>query len=246
MGLRLDMASYLPVMLSKKILLKLRKPLWILGLALSLVVIWFIFGATSLQPSYPYHTKERAAPDSPRPEKQSGQGKTKAVEPQQIRARLTRPLPRPKSASPYSNDSKRIGELIASPDLSHDEIATRLAKIALDNSAPESERLEAMEHGANLSFSHLVPLSLDPNLPLPIAESYLHGLYGHDQVQEQVSGAVGLLNHVDQEIREQAQILLGFLLQAEEDNEAPDKLREKADAFMQQPDEQSELGADPQ
>jgi hypothetical protein len=144
------------------------------------------------------------------------------------------------------NSFPEIERLLSSEDISIEEAARQLAEIALNSYASEAERIEAMEHGANLGFSHLLPLSLDPNLPLPMAESYLHGLHGHDQVKEQVSGAVGLLNHVDQEIREQAQILLGFLLQAEEDNEAPDKLREKADAFMQQPDEQSELGADPQ
>jgi hypothetical protein len=45
------------------------------------------------------------------------------------------------------------------------------------------------------------------------------------------------LNHSDPDIRQQAQTLLGFLLEAEEDNESPDKLREKADAFLRQPDE---------
>jgi hypothetical protein len=130
-----------------------------------------------------------------------------------------------------------IERLLSSENISIEQAARQLAEIALNAKAPEAERLEAMEHGANLGFSHLVPLSLDPNLPLPIAESYLHGLHGHDQVKEQVSGALGLLNHVDQEIREQAQILLGFLLQAEEDNESPDKLRAAADAFLKQPDE---------
>ena len=97
-----------------------------------------------------------------------------------------------------------------------------------------------MEHGKNLGFSQLLPLSSDPNLPLPLAESYLHGLHGHDQIKEQVSGALGLLNHSDPDIRQQAQTLLGFLLRAEEDNESPAKLREKADAFLKKPDEMGE------
>jgi hypothetical protein len=72
---------------------------------------------------------------------------------------------------------------------------------------------------------------------VPLAESYLHGLHGHDQIKEQVSGALGLLDHSDQEIRQEAGVLLGFLLEAEGDNESFDKLREKADLFLNQPDE---------
>ncbi len=134
--------------------------------------------------------------------------------------------------------------MIAKQDLSHDETARQLAVIALDPNNPEAERLEAMEHGKNLGFSHLLPLSADPNLPLPLTESFLHGLHGHDQIKEQVSGALGLLNHVDHDIREQAQTLLGFLLSKEEDNESPDKLRTAAEAFLKQPDEEPEADAD--
>jgi hypothetical protein len=134
----------------------------------------------------------------------------------------------------------QVDAVLTDDRISDEEAARQLAEIALNPNAPEAERLEAMEHGKNLGFSHLLPLSLDPNLPLPLAESFLHGLHGHDQTKEQVSGALGLLNHVDTDIREQAQTLLGFLLEAEEDNESPEKLRKKADAFLRQPDEESE------
>jgi hypothetical protein len=132
----------------------------------------------------------------------------------------------------------QIDSVLTDDRISDEEAAREMAKIALNPNAPEAERLEAMEHGKNLGFSHLLPLSLDPNLPLPLAESFLHGLHGHDQTKEQVSGALGLLNHADSDIRQQAQTLLGFLLEAEEDNESPDKLREKADAFLKQPEEE--------
>ena len=130
-----------------------------------------------------------------------------------------------------------IGELLANNQLSHSQAARALAKISLDSNRPEAERLEAMEHGKNLGFGHLLPLSSDPNLPLPLAESYLHGLHGHDQIKDQVTGALGLLNHNDSEIRQEAQTLIGFLIGAEEDNESPDNLREKANVFLNQQDE---------
>ena len=134
----------------------------------------------------------------------------------------------------------QVDTLLTDDRLSDEDAAIEMAKIALDATRPEAERLEAMEHGMNLGFGHLLSLSSDPNLPVPLAESYLHGLHGHDQIKEQVSGALGLLDHSDQEIRQEAGVLLGFLLEAEEDNESPDKLRMKADMFLNQPDEVEE------
>lgn len=135
------------------------------------------------------------------------------------------------------NSFPEIEQCLSNDDISNEEAAGQLAKISLDSNRPEAERLEAMEHGKNLGFGHLLPLSSDPNLPLPLAESYLHGLHGHDQIKDQVTGALGLLNHNDSEIRQEAQTLIGFLIGAEEDNESPDILREKANTFLNQQEE---------
>jgi len=214
-----------------------RSQLWIIIYGLSLVAIWLTLGSFFSGSPGKNASKKEAVSDSFEPPKHQRYDKTKAYTSGRKNPSARRDLSRSRPASPHLDPSAQIGDLIARQDLSHDEIAAQLAAIAFDKNAPEAERLEAMEHGANLGFSHLVPLSLDPNLPLPIAESYLHGLHGHDQVKEQVSGALGLLNHVDQEIREQAQILLGFLLQAEEDNESPEKLLKKADEFLMRQDQ---------
>jgi hypothetical protein len=136
-----------------------------------------------------------------------------------------------------SESFPEIEQLLTSDNISNEQAARQLAEIALNPNRRESERLEAMEHAKNLGFSNLLPLSLDPNLPLPLAESFLQGLHGHDQIKDQVTGALGLLNHSDSDIRQQAQTLIGFLIGAEEDNESPDKLREKADVFLKKPDE---------
>jgi hypothetical protein len=143
----------------------------------------------------------------------------------------------PKLGQNSTESFPEIENLLTNDNISNEQATRQLAEIVLNPNRPEPERLEAMEHAKNLGFAHLLPLSLDPNLPLPLAESYLHGLHGHDQTKEQVSGALGLLNHADPDIREQAQTLLGFLLGKEEDNESPDKLRAAADAFLKQPDE---------
>jgi hypothetical protein len=152
----------------------------------------------------------------------------------------------PQNRKPSSSPKGQIGStesfleienLLTNDNISNEQATRQLAEIVLNPNRPEPERLEAMEHAKNLGFAHLLPLSQNPNLPLPLAESYLHGLHDHDQTKEQVSGALGLLNHADPDIREQAQKLLGFLLGKEEDNESPDKLRAAADAFLKQPDE---------
>jgi hypothetical protein len=147
------------------------------------------------------------------------------------------PSSSPNSQPDSSESFPEIEQLLTNDSISNEQATRQLAEIVLNPNRPEPERLEAMEHAKNLGFAHLLPLSQNPNLPLPLAESYLHGLHGHDQTKEQVSGSLGLLNHADPGIREQAQTLLGFLLSKEEDNESPDKLRAAADAFLKQPDE---------
>jgi hypothetical protein len=172
----------------------------------------------------------------------SSQLASKQAEDGQIKETTSVPKKRDRQKSKFEKTSapatfSEIDRVLTNDRVSDDEAAIEMAKIALDMTRPEAERLEAMEHGKNLGFSHLLPISSDPNLPVPLAKSYLHGLHGHAQVKEQVSGALGLLSHNDSEIRQEAGILLGFLLEAEEDNESSDKLREKADAFLKQPDE---------
>ena len=174
---------------------------------------------------------------SERPKDQIGPRADKIA---RVEPELRSSSPRSESSSTQFDGSSKVGNLIANDALTHDELAQELSQIALDPNVSESDRLEAMEHGKNLGFSHLLPLSLDPNLVLPLAESYLNGLHRHDQPKEQVTGALGLLNHSDPEIRQQAQTLIGFLIGAEEDNESPDKLREKADVFLKQADESGE------
>ena len=144
-----------------------------------------------------------------------------------------------------ANSYPEIEQCLSKDHISNEEAAEQLAKIALDATRPDAERREAIEHGIYLGFDSLLPLSSDPNLPVSLAESYLHGLHGHDQVKEQVYGALGLLNHHDLEIRQEAGILIGFLIDAEEDNESFDKLRAKADVFLNQPEEVEEQTSGP-
>lgn len=218
----------------------LRAAAWLLAAVSALLIIFWWPSPDNMErklkvASSPSHTSSHPAATK---REQSAKIVASAEKPTKSATRREAPLP-----SGRVTTFSVIGELLANDRLSQDESARELAKIALDSQVLESDRLEAMDHGKNLGFSHMLPLSLDPKLPLPLAESFLHGLYGHDQPKEQVSGALGLLHHVDPDIRQQAEILLGFLLGAEEDIEAPeasDRLREKADAFLKQPDEESE------
>jgi hypothetical protein len=218
----------------------------IIGAALTLIAIWLAFkmpfadqddldsNSNSIVEKRPenYNHKNAKAAKSTASER-----KTKSA---------IRPDPKQHEDKSHKHDSADINELLGDPLISNDETATRLATIALDPNVPESKRLEAMEHAANLGFSHLLPLSLDINLPLSLTECFLSGLYAHDQMKEKISGALGLLNHTDPETREQAQILLGSLLDAEEDIESPSKLREKARILLSQADEETKPTKDSQ
>lgn len=210
---------------------------WVAGIGILMMVAWAVFVAWRSE----QNELNLAAAKPSNHLHRSGMAKDQ-VRPRAIKVASSESATRSSSAqrevsSEQAAGSSMIGDLIGNEALTHDELAKKLALIALDPKISEAERLEAMEHGKNLGFSHLLPLSSDPDLPVLLADSYLNGLHRHDQPKEQVTGALGLLNHNDLEIRQQAQILIGFLTSAEEDNESPDKLREKADAFLKQADE---------
>ncbi len=212
-----------------------RKQLLIAAAVLSLLAIWLTLGSFFSGSPEKKTSNKGGAVNASEPSKHRKSEKTKADVSELRKPSAKRELSQSGPASLDLDSSSRINDLIAQ-DSSHDETAAQLAAIACDQNVSEDERLEAIEHAADLGISHLLPLSHDSFLPAPLAEAYLHRLYRHINGREKVLGALGLLNHSEAEIREQAQILLGTLLKAEEDNESPEKLRQKADAFLQQPD----------
>jgi hypothetical protein len=219
---------------------------WGAGIGISLIAAWTIFTV---------RWPERNAANSAdgkyviKPEKTvrlNDQSQSTAENTSRVEKTTKSSSSRRDPASAQPDQPTKIGSLIANHTRTHAELAEKLSQIALDANASEQERLEALEHGKNLGFSQMLPLSSDPNLPVLLADSYLNGLHQHDQPKEQVSGAIGLLSHSDHEIRNQAQILIGFLIGAEEcvdladESIAIERLREKADAFLNQSDEVEE------
>ena len=100
-------------------------------------------------------------------------------------------------------------------------------------------RLVALDHAFNLDRWQTLTLCMEKPLPSPIAERLLSGVHNlNESPKDQVSACLHLMQHEDEEIRERAQRLVAFLVSAEELAADPDKLREKADAFLGQPDEE--------
>ena len=221
---------------SEKISKKRINLIWAFGLVISIVAVWIAFLTHSPKTEKKEVVNQPNAIEPDKSLKQSNPAKSGQVTTRSPSAKDSVSA-QANPPSHFDSSMTKVGNLIANRALSHDQIASQLAQIALDPNISEAEKLEAMEHGKNLGFSHFLPLSMDPNLPILLAESYLNGLHRHHQIKDQVTGTLGLLNHSDSEIRQRAQIFLGFLLRAEEDIESPEKLREKADVFLKHPDE---------
>lgn len=216
--------------------------IWGAGIGVSLIAAWAMFAILSPEPNVNDFAPSKHLIRSEKSAKARDPNQSKIKDTSRIKKTAGALSPSGNPSLSQSDSPSKIGILTSNDALTHNELAEKLAQIALDSNASEPERLEALEHCKNLGFSHMLPLSSDPNLPTLLADSYLNGLHQHDQRKEQVSGALGLLIHRDREIRDQAQILIGFLLGAEEcvdlENEllAIDKLRAKADVFLNQPD----------
>ena len=107
-------------------------------------------------------------------------------------------------------------------------------------------RLDALDHAFNLDRWQAMTLCMEKPLAKPFAERLLSGIHNHgESPKEQVAAAMHLVLHEDEEIRQQAQELLAFLISAEEQASDPEKLREAADEFLNRAEEtQVELGSE--
>lgn len=138
-------------------------------------------------------------------------------------------------------DSSEIASILSNTALSFEESATRLLECTRREDLPMEARLDALDHAFNLDRWQAMTLCMERPLAKPIAERLLSGIHNlNESPQEQASACMHLMLHEDEEIREQAQELLAFLVSAEEHASDPEKLREAADAFLKQADEANE------
>jgi hypothetical protein len=139
-----------------------------------------------------------------------------------------------------------LESILEKANLSFEEQATRLLECTRREDLPMEVRLDALDHAFNLDRWQAMTLCMEKPLAKPIAERLLSGIHNHGEApKDQVSACMHLVLHEDEEIRQQAQELLAFLVSAEEHASDPDKLREAADAFLKQTEEgDAEQGAD--
>jgi hypothetical protein len=142
---------------------------------------------------------------------------------------------------PVPIDTSPIESILNNKELSFEESATRLLECTRQENMPMEVRLAALDHAFNLDRWQALTLCMDKPLPSPIAGRLLSGIHNlNESRKDQVSACLHLIEHEDPEIRSQAQELLAFLVSSEELASDPDKLREKADAFLGQVDEMGE------
>ena len=143
------------------------------------------------------------------------------------------PIPKP--------DHSPIDSILKDQTTSFEDKATDLLECARQEDLPMEVRLVALDHAFNLDRWQTLTLCMEKPLPSPIAERLLSGVHNlNESPKDQVSACLHLMQHEDDEIRERAQRLVAFLVSSEELAADPDKLREKADAFLGQPDERGE------
>jgi len=142
------------------------------------------------------------------------------------------------SEAPAAVDDSAIESILSDTSLSFEESATRLLECTRREDLPMEVRLDALDHAFNLDRWQAMTLCMEKPLAKPIAERLLSGIHNHgESPKDQASACMHLMLHDDEEIREQAQELLAFLVSAEEHASDPEKLREAADAFLKKPDE---------
>lgn len=173
----------------------------------------------------------RAAAGAIEPEHKPSQSSASKIE-------LTAQDNLPPSSNSFGVDAPADGfteieSILANSNLSFEESATRLLECARREDLPMEVRLDALDHAFNLDRWQAMTLCMEKPLAKPFAERLLSGIHNHGESQkDQVAAAMHLVLHEDEEIRQQAQELLAFLISAEEHVSVPEKLRETANAFL--------------
>jgi hypothetical protein len=200
------------------------------GLVLLLVALVLVVFPTDRKP--PKHVTPEPPPPRPLPWDDSNGDGGKTPSPP------IKPIDPPR---PVPIDTSPIESILNNKELSFEESATRLLECTRQENMPMEVRLAALDHAFNLDRWQALTLCMDKPLPSPIAGRLLSGIHNlNESRKDQVSACLHLIEHEDPEIRSQAQELLAFLVSSEELASDPDKLREKADAFLGQVDEMGE------
>jgi hypothetical protein len=203
------------------------------GLVLLLVALVLVVFPTGRKP--PKHVTPEPPPPRPLPWDDSNGDGGKTPSPP------IKPIDPLKLDPPEAIDTSPIESILNDKELSFEESATRLLECTRQENMPMEVRLAALDHAFNLDRWQALTLCMDKPLPSPIAGRLLSGIHNlNESRKDQVSACLHLIEHEDPEIRSQAQELLAFLVSSEELASDPDKLREKADAFLGQVDEMGE------
>ena len=147
------------------------------------------------------------------------------------RANLTRSSRREssKAADAQAPQFVHVQKILSDHSLSERQAAEGLMAIVISPELDEAERYEALAHGLNLDSKLFLDLTKDSQLPAHLAQRCFEELVGNNQVpKEQIEVCLNLMNHGDEEIRNQAIEQLAFLVENESLGTSPDELRKVA------------------
>lgn len=133
------------------------------------------------------------------------------------------------SENPVSGQFPLVERILSDTSRTDLEAAAELSGIARRTDIALDERFEALAHGMNLDFNSFAGFAAEPDLPVELAQPYLDELLNQNRTPIlQIEGCIALLDHPDQEIREQAAEQLAFMVEKESLVESPDELKQAA------------------
>lgn len=98
-----------------------------------------------------------------------------------------------------------VEDILVDEKITDTQAALAFREIAQRTDVSEPERLEALTHGANLSFESFAGFAKDTRLPSVLAQKYFDELANLSPSEAfQISGWLDLLSHEDADIRAQA------------------------------------------
>lgn len=134
------------------------------------------------------------------------------------------------------SSSPDVDYLLTDSSLSEEEAARGMRQIVNDTSKPMPYRVEAMEHGLNLSQDAFEDLATrNPELPVELAAVFLSAVMNwNERPADQISTYLSWVNHADEEIKTQSLEMLRFMLEDDAGEMSVDQLKTLAEKRIQE------------
>lgn len=137
----------------------------------------------------------------------------------EARDRLTKPKPTSGLEPAEKEIYPEIDAIVGNTNISNEEAADSLIRIAAHTSASLGERTEALSHAMLLAndekFNAICALAKDAEFPVELADMVTTELYNRP-LSSQIAGTMMLLDHLDTGVSSRAAELLAFVIERED------------------------------